>query len=113
MAVQILAAVQRLQGSVAYVESCPSAIGLITLEMKQTGERSAGNLHAAFDVAGAGKVARARWGDTRRRKGEPTGTKNIDLNRRASPRPTCEGLGVKFPESTRQRRLCRSGELHD
>ena len=33
-----------------YAESCPSTIGPITLEVKQTGERSAGNPHAAFDV---------------------------------------------------------------
>ena len=38
------------------------------LEAKQTGERSAGNPHAAFDEAGAGNVARPRWCDTRRRK---------------------------------------------
>ena len=31
-------------------------IGLITLGMKQTGKRSAGKPHAAFDVAGAGNV---------------------------------------------------------
>ena len=48
---------------------------------------SAGNLHAAFDEAGAGNVARSRWCDTRRRKGETTGNTNFDLNRRASPRP--------------------------
>jgi hypothetical protein len=46
-----------------------------------------GNPHAAFDVAGAGDVAWSRWCDTRRRKGEPTGNTNIDLNRRVSPRP--------------------------
>jgi hypothetical protein len=46
-----------------------------------------GNPHAAFDVAGAGNVAWSRWCDTRRRKGEPTGNTNIDLNRRVSPRP--------------------------
>ena len=34
-------------------------IGLITLEVKQTGERSAGNRPAAFDVAGAGNVTMA------------------------------------------------------
>jgi hypothetical protein len=41
-------------------ESRPSTIGPITLEVKQTGERSAGNPHAAFDVAGVGNVARSR-----------------------------------------------------
>ena len=46
-----------------------------------------GNPHAAFDVAGAGNVAWSKWCDTRRRKGEPTGNTNIDLNRRVSPRP--------------------------
>ena len=38
-------------------ESAPSAIGLITLEAKQTGKRSAGNPHAPFDAAGTGNVA--------------------------------------------------------
>jgi hypothetical protein len=55
MAVRISAAVQWLQGLVASAESRSSTIGPITLEVKQTGERSAGNPHAAFDVAGAGK----------------------------------------------------------
>jgi hypothetical protein len=48
-----------------------------------------GNPHAAFDVAWAGNVAWSKWCDTRRRKGEPTGNTNIDLNRRVSPRPYC------------------------
>jgi hypothetical protein len=60
MAVRISAAVQWLQGSMANRESRSSTIGPITLEVKQTGERSAGNSHAAFDVAGAGNVARSR-----------------------------------------------------
>jgi hypothetical protein len=38
------------------------------------------NPHAAFDVAGAGIGARSKWCDTRRRKGEPAGNTNIDLN---------------------------------
>ena len=84
---EILAAVQRLPGSPTAAESRPSKIGPISLGVKQTGERSAGNLHAAFDEAGAGNVARSRWCDTRRRKGETTGNTNFDLNRRASPRP--------------------------
>lgn len=36
------------------LESAASAIGHITLEMKLTGKRSAGNPPAPFDVAGAG-----------------------------------------------------------
>ena len=51
------------------------------------GARSAGNPHAACDAEGAGNVARPRYWDTRRRKGEPTGKTNFGLNRRASPRP--------------------------
>jgi hypothetical protein len=51
-----------------------------------------GNLHAAFDVAGAGNGAWSRC-DTRRRKGEPTGNTNFDLNRRVSPRPYRHGEG--------------------
>jgi hypothetical protein len=35
-------------------DSGSSTIGLITLDMKETGKPSAGNLHAGFDVAGAG-----------------------------------------------------------
>jgi hypothetical protein len=49
-------------------------IGPISLGAKETGERSAGNLRAAFDEAGAGNVAWSKWCDTRRRKGETTGT---------------------------------------
>src|SRR5258708_33284057 len=45
---------------VGRAESRPSRIGLISLDMKQMGERSAGNPHAAFDVAGAGKRAARR-----------------------------------------------------
>jgi hypothetical protein len=46
-----------------------------------------GNPHAAFDEAGAGNAARSRCCDTRKRKSEPTGNTNFDLNRRASLRP--------------------------
>jgi hypothetical protein len=48
-----------------------------------------GNPHAAFDVAGAGNVAWLKCCDTHQRKGEPTGKTNLNLNRRASPRPYC------------------------
>ena len=62
-------------------------IGPINLGVKQTGERSAGNPHAAIDVAGTGNVALSNCCDTRNRKGEATVNTNIDLNRRASLRP--------------------------
>src|SRR4029078_13478244 len=87
MAVRNLEAVQQLSGAAARIESRPGRIGPITLDAKQTGERSAGNPHAAFDVAGTGNVAWSRCCDTRRRKSETTGNTNFDLNRRASPRP--------------------------
>ncbi len=94
VAVRNTGAVQRLQGSPARAESRSGRIGPISLGAKQTGERSAGNPHAAFDVAGAGNVAWSRCCDTRKRKGEITGNTNIDLNRRASPRPYLrEGAG--------------------
>ena len=69
-----------------------------------------GNPHAAFDVAGAGNVAWSRWCDTRKRKGEPTGNTNIDLNRRVSPRPYCRNtnhlqfiVALRYFSTVRQR----------
>src|SRR5271157_124392 len=41
---------------VGRAESRPSRIGPINLDVKQMGERNAGNPHVAFDVAGAGDV---------------------------------------------------------
>ena len=41
-------------------ESRPSRIGPINLDVKQMGERNAGNPHVAFDVAGTGDVAWSR-----------------------------------------------------
>jgi hypothetical protein len=87
MAVPNSEVVQWLPSGSTSAESHSGRIGLISLEAKQTGERSAGNPHAAFDEAGAGNVARPRWCDTRRRKSEPTGNTNFGLNRRASLRP--------------------------
>ena len=46
-------------------ESNTSKIGHITFDAKHAGERSAGNPHAAFDVAGAGNVIRSRLCGTR------------------------------------------------
>ena len=92
MDLRIAAAVQRLPGSATNAESRAGRIGPITLGVKQTGERRAGNPHTAFEVAGAGNVAWSRCCDTRRRKGETTGNTNFDLHRRASPRPYRENL---------------------
>src|SRR5258706_16442805 len=99
MAVRISAAVQRLQGSLANAESRPSTIGPITLEVKQTGERSAGNPHAAFDVAGTGNGAWSRYCDLRKRKSEPTGNTNFHLNRRARARPYLRGARGENPRA--------------
>jgi len=99
VAVRNLATVQWLQGSPTAVESRPGRIGPISLGAKQTGERSAGNRHAAFDEAGAGNVAWSRWCDIRRRKGETTGNTNFDLHRRASPRPYLRGARGEIPRA--------------
>ena len=60
MAVRHSRAVQRLSSAPRQAESRPGTIGPISLDVKQMGERSAGNPHAAFDVAEAGNVARHR-----------------------------------------------------
>jgi transposase len=43
---------------VVYAESCPSTIGPITLEVKQTGERSAGPCHVASPRGLRGRVTK-------------------------------------------------------
>ena len=65
-------------------------------QSSETDLTSARNADPAPNEAGAGNVARPRWCDTRRRKGEPTGNTNFGLNRRASPRPptSAEMIGV-------------------
>ena len=58
MALSAPGLVQQLPGAAptTEAESAPSLIGPITLDVKRAGKRSAGNPHAAFDVAGAGNV---------------------------------------------------------
>ena len=107
MAVPNSEAVQWLPSGSTSAESRSGRIGPISLEAKQTGERSAGNPHAAFDEAGAGNVARPRWCDTRRRKSEPTGNTNFGLNRRASPRPYLRERGGETPPRHSPRHLDR------
>src|SRR3984893_11307128 len=60
VAVRHSRAVQQLSSATRQAESRPGRIGPINLGMKQMGERSAGNPHAAFDVEGTGDVARHR-----------------------------------------------------
>ena len=82
MAVRHSRAVQQLSSATRQTESRPSWIGPISLDMKQMGERSAGNPHAAFDAEGAGNVARSKL---------------FGLNRRASPRPYLGARGGEIP----------------
>lgn len=53
--------IQRLQSAPGRAESRPSRIGPISLGTKQMGARSAGNPHAACDVAGTGDAAWSRY----------------------------------------------------
>src|ERR1019366_9060500 len=78
-------------------ESAPSAIGLITFGTKQTGKRSAGKPHAAFDVAGAGNVTMVA--------GLRSLAKAMELPpeptvRAPAPDPTCERPVVQFHRPT-------------
>ena len=59
MAVRDNGAIRQLPRPLLHVDSVASLIGLITLAVKHAGERSAGNPHAPFEVAGAGNVAMA------------------------------------------------------
>jgi len=54
-------AVSWLPGVKTRAESYASRIGLINLDVKHAGERSAGNPHAAFDVEGAGNATRGLY----------------------------------------------------
>src|SRR5271165_6531769 len=97
MDVQHTGPIQGLSGCTTSAESRPGRIGPICPEAKQTGERSARKSACCVRRGGAGNVAWSRWCDTRRRKSEPTGNTNFDLNRRASPRPyLCDREAVRF-----------------
>src|SRR5271166_679570 len=109
MDVQRIAPLRGLLGCTTRAESGSGRIGPISLGAKQAGGRSAGNPHAAFDAAEAGNVARSRWCDTRRRKSEPTGNTNFDLNRRASPRPYLRGAEGETPSAYSPLRAPRRG----
>jgi hypothetical protein len=76
-----------------------SAIGLINLDMKETGKPSAGNLHAGFDVAGAGNQLTVWLMRHSQRKRRATDRPNL---RSVAPvlDPTWKGLGVKLLGAT-------------
>jgi hypothetical protein len=65
--------------------------------MKQTGKRSAGKPHAAFDVAGAGNVTMVAGMRSIAKVVESPPEPNV---RAPAPDPTCERLGVKLPGAT-------------
>ena len=66
----------------------------ITLDMKQTGKRSAGKPHAAFDVAGAGDVTMTAGLRTRAKAMELPPTPNV---RAPALDPTLEGRTAETP----------------
>ena len=81
-----LAAVASPMALAAVVDSGANMIGLINLEMKCAGTRSAGNPHAACDVAGAGNGITNI--PSRARRGKPRIQTRDDLaGHRASSRP--------------------------
>jgi hypothetical protein len=73
-------------------------IGPITLDMKQTGKRSAGKPHAAFDVAGAGNVTMVAGLRSIAKAMELPPEPNV---RAPALDPTCERLEVKPLRPTR------------
>ncbi len=85
------------------IESVTGMIGPINLDVKQTGKRSAGKPHAAFDVAGAGNVAMATGlrPNAKAREKPPGATV-----RAPALDPTCEGLRVRFPWATHLKSYC-------
>jgi len=79
------------------LESAAKLIGHINLWVKLTGKRSAGNLYAAFDEAGAGNGAKG-WTEA------PAHSEScrqqllpVSYGYRASFRPYLREAGVKFP----------------
>lgn len=79
-------------------------IGLITLNVKQTGKRSAGKPRAAFDVAGAGNVAMVVGMRSKAKAMELPPTPTV---RAPGLDPTCERLRVKSPGSTHPSSICQ------
>ena len=97
----------RLPGATATAESAPSPIGPITLDVKRAGKRSAGNPHAAFDVAGAGNQLTVRLVRHSQRKRGATDRPDL-RNNGASPRPYPSFCTQAVTRGQRQSRLVAS-----
>ena len=78
------------------VESAPSTIGPITLEVKSTGKPGAGKPPAGFDVAGAGNVT---MGVGLRAACESRGITTEPYRRRASLRPYLREAEGEIPSA--------------
>jgi hypothetical protein len=91
-------------------ESCPGSIGFITLGEKCAGARSAGNPHAACEVAGAGNGATDV--PKRARRGKPRIRPRDALRATApAPDPTFRcSKSSDFPSSTCVTRRTQPGE---
>src|SRR5271166_3955397 len=94
-------------------ESRPGRIGPINLDVKQMGERNAGNPHVAFDVAGAGDVAWSRGISAKAGAPvlDPT-ERRTEASARAIERASSDPTPVKprtTPTSSRRRRWWTEG----
>jgi hypothetical protein len=100
VAVRHSRAVQRLSSATRQAESRPGRIGPISLDMKQMGERSAGNPHAAFDVEGTGDVARHRAKPARQSSTLPMSGVWKRSQGRTSEAPPDERGGNRYAQPT-------------
>jgi hypothetical protein len=90
-------------------ESRPGTIGPITLDTKQTGAPSAGNLHAGCDVAGAGNGFTVRlMRHSQRKRGANKLGSTFGTPRQSSTRPRPRQLAdgqTRFGRSSSRRRV--------
>jgi hypothetical protein len=97
-----------------HVGKQPQPDRLIHLAAKRAGKRSAGNLHAAFDVAGAGNGTTARLVRHSHRKRGVTDRPDLPSPRQSSTLPahptaqwTAQQVIEAFPEDSAPRFLLR------
>jgi len=87
VAARDLGAVPQLPNAPRSAESTLGCIGLITRGLKQTGERSARKTARYVRRGGGWKRGMVEMLGHSQPKGRATGNPNLDLHRRASPRP--------------------------